>query len=73
MQTGVSQEHYDGVVICMHRVEDERDKLKAVNADLLEACEAMLHRFGHLATDPGKREACEEARAAIAKEKGITL
>lgn len=35
--------------------------------DLLEACEAMLHRFDHLDTDAGKREACNMARVAIAK------
>ena len=46
--------------------------VKACNAygDLLEALEAMLHRFDHLDTDAGKREACEAARAAIAKAKG---
>ncbi len=41
--------------------------LHAAAPELLEACEGMLHRFGHLDTDPGKREACSEVRAAIAK------
>ena len=42
-------------------------RLIAAAPDLLEACKAMLHRFGHLDTDAGKREATGEARAAIAK------
>ncbi len=46
---------------------EANQQLCASAPELLEACEEMLHRFGHLDTDPGKREACSEARAAIAK------
>ena len=51
--------------------DDYEDALRCLNShdDLLAACESMLYRFGHLDVDPGKREACDEARAAIAKAK----
>lgn len=38
--------------------------------DLLEALKSMIHRFGHLAIDSGKREAAEAGLAAIAKAEG---
>ncbi len=45
--------------------------VRAVNAhdELLEACEAMLHRFDHIETSPGDA-ACNRARNAIAKATG---
>ena len=41
--------------------------LIAAAPKLLEALQMMLHRFGHLAHDPGKVEAVEAATIAIAK------
>lgn len=48
----------------------ERDRLKEVNAELLEALKAMLHVFGcGTAIDCST---CDSARAAIAKAEGRT-
>jgi hypothetical protein len=70
----------NGVRICTsHGPRSDEEKIAnaefialACNAhdELLAALEDMLHRFGHLDTDAGKREACESARAAIALAEG---
>lgn len=43
--------------------------LLASHAALVEALESMIHRFGHLDTDTGKREAVKEANDALALAK----
>ena len=40
--------------------------------ELVEALESMLSRFGHLGTDPGKRDAIETAENALKKATAST-
>jgi hypothetical protein len=35
--------------------------------ELVDAVQQLLHRFGHLGTDPGKRDAIQQAEAVLAK------
>ena len=55
------------------RQDDEIDRLRAVNADLIAALEAMTTLFGPdhnlIETDAAPR-ICEQARAAIARATG---
>lgn len=55
---------------------DENDeanaRLIAAAPELYSACKSLLHRFGHLDTTLGKREAISQAQTALAKAEGRT-